>query len=176
MRALKTPYLHQVSTGSLKWEDFLLVSALGSSDIPYLRLLLQLSSFLDSLNCLVVNCRFSSQQWGWARYSSSLGLFWRRILLIKLSLVNHFPIRLPLQRRWPACCISLCAFTRWVVASLAFLLIEHLFEHPSGPIPWIYVSDIFPTRTRHYGLALASASQWLWSKLCYFPVVSILTW
>lgn len=33
-----------------------------------------------------------------------------------------------------------------------------------GPLPWVYVSDIFPTRTRHYGLALASASQWLWSQ------------
>lgn len=33
-----------------------------------------------------------------------------------------------------------------------------------GPLPWVYVSDIFPTRTRHYGLAVASASQWLWSK------------
>ncbi|KAF8345118.1 general substrate transporter [Amanita rubescens] len=32
-----------------------------------------------------------------------------------------------------------------------------------GPLPWVYVSDIFPTRTRHYGLALASASQWLWN-------------
>ncbi|KAJ4500987.1 general substrate transporter [Lentinula lateritia] len=32
-----------------------------------------------------------------------------------------------------------------------------------GPLPWIYVSEIFPTRTRHYGLALASASQWLWN-------------
>ncbi|GAW04582.1 general substrate transporter [Lentinula edodes] len=31
-----------------------------------------------------------------------------------------------------------------------------------GPLPWVYVSDIFPTRTRHYGLAVASASQWLW--------------
>ncbi|KAG5219901.1 substrate transporter [Salix suchowensis] len=30
-----------------------------------------------------------------------------------------------------------------------------------GPLPWVYCSDIFPTRTRHYGLALASASQWL---------------
>lgn len=28
---------------------------------------------------------------------------------------------------------------------------------------WVYVSDIFPTRTRHYGLAVASASQWLFS-------------
>jgi MFS family permease len=34
---------------------------------------------------------------------------------------------------------------------------------PVGPLPWVYVSDIFPTRTRHYGLAFASASQWLWS-------------
>ncbi|KAJ7582017.1 general substrate transporter [Mycena floridula] len=32
-----------------------------------------------------------------------------------------------------------------------------------GPVPWVYVSDIFPTRTRHYGLAVASASQWLWN-------------
>ncbi|KAF8324695.1 sugar transporter [Cantharellus anzutake] len=32
-----------------------------------------------------------------------------------------------------------------------------------GPIPWIYVADIFPTRTRHYGLALASCSQWLFN-------------
>jgi len=40
-----------------------------------------------------------------------------------------------------------------------------------GPLPWVYSSDIFPTRTRHYGLAVASASQWLWSKLDrFFPV------
>ncbi|EEB91203.1 hypothetical protein MPER_10476, partial [Moniliophthora perniciosa FA553] len=32
-----------------------------------------------------------------------------------------------------------------------------------GPLPWVYVSDIFPTRTRHYGLALASSSQWLFN-------------
>ena len=33
-----------------------------------------------------------------------------------------------------------------------------------GPLPWVYVSDIFPTRTRHYGLSVASGSQWLFSK------------
>ncbi|KAH9915633.1 general substrate transporter [Amylocystis lapponica] len=32
-----------------------------------------------------------------------------------------------------------------------------------GPLPWVYVTDIFPTRTRHYGLATASASQWLFN-------------
>ena len=43
-----------------------------------------------------------------------------------------------------------------------------------GPLPWVYVADIFPTRTRHYGLAVASASQWLWSKFTYTTVV--LSW
>ena len=28
---------------------------------------------------------------------------------------------------------------------------------------WVYVSDIFPTRTRHFGLATASASQWFFN-------------
>lgn len=32
-----------------------------------------------------------------------------------------------------------------------------------GPIPWVYCSDIFPNRTRHYGMAIASASQWLFN-------------
>ncbi|KAF8469802.1 general substrate transporter [Russula ochroleuca] len=32
-----------------------------------------------------------------------------------------------------------------------------------GPLPWVYTSDIFPTRTRHYGMAVASSSQWLWN-------------
>ena len=40
-----------------------------------------------------------------------------------------------------------------------------------GPLPWIYVSDIFPTQTRHYGLSVASASQWLWSTYRH-PVLS----
>jgi len=31
------------------------------------------------------------------------------------------------------------------------------------PLPWVYVSDIFPTRTRHHGLAFGSSSQWLWN-------------
>ncbi|KAK0199732.1 hypothetical protein DFS33DRAFT_188428 [Desarmillaria ectypa] len=32
-----------------------------------------------------------------------------------------------------------------------------------GPLPWVYVSDIVPTRTRYYSLVLTSASRWLWS-------------
>ena len=36
-----------------------------------------------------------------------------------------------------------------------------------GPIPTVYCSDIFPTSTRHYGLAVALGSQWLWSILVF---------
>ena len=32
-----------------------------------------------------------------------------------------------------------------------------------GPILTIYVSEIFPTRTRHYDLAVATSTQWLFS-------------
>jgi sugar porter (SP) family MFS transporter len=32
-----------------------------------------------------------------------------------------------------------------------------------GPLPWVYSSEIFPTETRHYGLALASATNWLFN-------------
>lgn len=32
-----------------------------------------------------------------------------------------------------------------------------------GPLPTVYVSEIFPTHTRHYGLAIASGTQWLFS-------------
>ncbi|KAI6011833.1 general substrate transporter [Pisolithus marmoratus] len=32
-----------------------------------------------------------------------------------------------------------------------------------GPLPTVYVSEIFPTRTRHYGLAVAAGTQWLFN-------------
>ncbi|CRG91557.1 putative quinate permease [Talaromyces islandicus] len=32
-----------------------------------------------------------------------------------------------------------------------------------GPTPWVYVSEIFPTRLRAYGVGLAAATQWLFN-------------
>ncbi|EJD00168.1 sugar transporter [Fomitiporia mediterranea MF3/22] len=32
-----------------------------------------------------------------------------------------------------------------------------------GPLPWVYVAEIFSHGTRHHGLAVASGSQWLWN-------------
>ncbi|KAK1235514.1 hypothetical protein PQX77_001255 [Marasmius sp. AFHP31] len=48
-----------------------------------------------------------------------------------------------------------------------------------GPLPWVYVSDIFPTRTRHYGLALASSTQWLFNFVVSYitpTLVRVLGW
>ena len=32
-----------------------------------------------------------------------------------------------------------------------------------GPIPWVYLSEIFPTRLRAYGVGMGSATQWLFN-------------
>ncbi|KAI9375172.1 general substrate transporter [Aspergillus egyptiacus] len=32
-----------------------------------------------------------------------------------------------------------------------------------GPIPWVYISEIFPTRLRAYGVGMGSATQWLFN-------------
>ena len=32
-----------------------------------------------------------------------------------------------------------------------------------GPTPWVFVSEIFPTRLRAYGVGLAAATQWLFN-------------
>ncbi|KAF5358771.1 hypothetical protein D9758_008577 [Tetrapyrgos nigripes] len=49
-----------------------------------------------------------------------------------------------------------------VMAAMLYIYVV-FYSMGVGPLPWIYVSDIFPTRTRHYGLAVASASRWLWN-------------
>lgn len=32
-----------------------------------------------------------------------------------------------------------------------------------GPIPWVYLSEIFPTRLRSYGVGMGAATQWLFN-------------
>lgn len=53
------------------------------------------------------------------------------------------------------------------MASMIYLFVC-FFSLGVGPIPWIYVSEIFPTRTRHYGLAIASATYWLFGTFLIF--------
>jgi hypothetical protein len=32
-----------------------------------------------------------------------------------------------------------------------------------GPVPWVYLGEIFPTRLRSYGVGMGATSQWLWN-------------
>jgi hypothetical protein len=54
-------------------------------------------------------------------------------------------------------------------ASIAMAAMIYLFVIPYcfsvGPVPWVYCSEIFNNRTRSYGLAVASSSQWLWNLI-----------
>jgi len=52
-------------------------------------------------------------------------------------------------------------------ASIAMVVMIYLFvigySASWGPIPWVYVSEIFPTRLRSYGVGLAASTQWLFN-------------
>ncbi|QSZ31496.1 hypothetical protein DSL72_001063 [Monilinia vaccinii-corymbosi] len=58
-------------------------------------------------------------------------------------------------------------------ASIAMVVMIYLFvigySASWGPIPWVYVSEIFPTRLRSYGVGLAACTQWL----CNFSITEI---
>ncbi|TEY50776.1 hypothetical protein BOTCAL_0273g00080 [Botryotinia calthae] len=78
---------------------------------------------------------------------------------------------------------SLIFGAAWMMAMM-FILSAVLVTHPPdtkstsvapasiamvGPIPWVYVSEIFPTRLRSYGVGLAASTQWL----CNFSITEI---
>jgi len=52
-------------------------------------------------------------------------------------------------------------------ASIAMVVMIYLYvigySASWGPIPWVYVSEIFPTRLRAYGVGMAAATQWLFN-------------
>lgn len=56
------------------------------------------------------------------------------------------------------------AITSAGIATIALIyLFVIAYNFSWGPLPWPYVSEIFPTRTREPGIAVGVASQWLWN-------------
>ncbi|KAH6893065.1 general substrate transporter [Thelonectria olida] len=50
------------------------------------------------------------------------------------------------------------------VASLTMIYLEAMTYNISwGPVPWLYMSEIFPTRIREGGIAIGTATQWLFN-------------
>lgn len=52
-------------------------------------------------------------------------------------------------------------------ASIAMVTMIYLYvigySASWGPVPWVYLSEIFPTRLRAYGVGLGAATQWLFN-------------
>jgi len=52
-------------------------------------------------------------------------------------------------------------------ASIAMVVMIYLYvigySASWGPIPWVYLSEIFPTRLRGYGVGMGAATQWLFN-------------
>lgn len=52
-------------------------------------------------------------------------------------------------------------------ASIAMVAMIYLYvigySASWGPVPWVYLSEIFPTRLRSYGVGMGAATQWLFN-------------
>ncbi|KAL2865018.1 sugar porter family MFS transporter [Aspergillus lucknowensis] len=56
-------------------------------------------------------------------------------------------------------------------ASIAMIYLEAASYNMSwGPVPWLYMSEIFPTRIREIGIAVGTATQWLFN--CVFSLAT----
>ncbi|KAI1333860.1 putative MFS sugar transporter [Xylariaceae sp. FL0016] len=56
------------------------------------------------------------------------------------------------------------AFTSTSAASVAMVYLEAMSYNMSwGPVPWLYMSEIFPSRIREAGVAVGTATQWLFN-------------
>ncbi|KAM0259867.1 hypothetical protein ACHAQJ_003111 [Trichoderma viride] len=65
-----------------------------------------------------------------------------------------------LTQRYPP--VSGGTLTPPAIASLTMIFLEAMtFNISWGPIPWLYMSEIFPTRIREGGIAVGAATQWL---------------
>ncbi|KAI1756119.1 general substrate transporter [Xylaria castorea] len=50
------------------------------------------------------------------------------------------------------------------IASLTLIYLEAMTYNISwGPVPWVYTGEIFPTRIREAGIAISTATQWLFN-------------
>ncbi|KAK3191576.1 hypothetical protein K4F52_002391 [Lecanicillium sp. MT-2017a] len=50
------------------------------------------------------------------------------------------------------------------IASLTMIYLEAMSYNTSwGPVPWVYMGEIFPTRIREAGIAIGTSTQWLFN-------------
>lgn len=87
----------------------------------------------------------------WSLFSSAVGM--GILFFIIGALLKEYPPNVSASSPAPA---------SRAMAGLVYL-IAMVYSIGVGPLCWVYVSEIFTNSTRHYGLALASATQWLFN-------------
>ncbi|KAL6884971.1 general substrate transporter [Trichoderma longibrachiatum] len=105
--------------------------------------------------CKVVSCAFFllflveriGRRWSLLAGSFLMGAY----MFIISVLTQRYPPRVDGGRLTPP-----------AIASLTMIFLEAMtFNISWGPIPWLYMSEIFPTRVREGGIAVGAATQWL---------------
>lgn len=87
------------------------------------------------------------------RWSLMLGAAWMMTMMFILGAVLH--------THPPTNTDSVSSASIGMVVMIYLYVIG--YSASWGPIPWVYLSEIFPTRLRSYGVGLGAATQWLFN-------------
>ncbi|EJU00595.1 sugar transporter [Dacryopinax primogenitus] len=104
---------------------------------------------------LLATCAFllvGIEQWG-RRRSLVYGVLWMAIMFFIIGAI--------LQTHPPTLGQSVSNWSIGVAISLYIYVLPYSFS--IGPIPWVYCSEIFGNAIRHYGVAWAAATQWIFN-------------
>lgn len=87
------------------------------------------------------------------RWSLMLGALWMMAMMFILGAVLHTHPPTDTNTVSPASIGMVVMIYLYVIG----------YSASWGPIPWVYLSEIFPTRLRSYGVGLGAATQWLFN-------------
>lgn len=92
--------------------------------------------------------------WWGRRKSLFFGAIWMGLMMFIIGGVLHtYPPNLSSDVVSPASQAMIALIYLYVIG----------YSASWGPTPWVFVSEIFPTRLRPYGVGLAATTQWLFS-------------
>lgn len=87
------------------------------------------------------------------RKSLILGAIWMMTMMFIIGGVLHVHPPTNLNVVSPASIAMVCMIYLYVIG----------YSASWGPIPWVYLSEIFPTRLRAYGVGMGASTQWLFN-------------
>lgn len=124
----------------------------------------QISSFVTQmiLNGINFGCTFLGlyivEHFG-RRKSLMCGSAWMVMCFLVFASVGHFALDRDAPENTPSASIAMICFACFFIFGYAITW---------GPIVWTIIAELFPSRYRAKGMALSTASNWLWNFLLAF--------